>query len=232
MSSPGVDCDECNGERYAAVMPQAPGREPLAVVPLKALDRAKGRLAEHLDAAARRELVRWMFTRVVLACRAASTVADVLVVAGDEAAAGLARDLDVRVIVEPRAGLGTAMATADRAAGGAAASLVVAADLPLAGAADIEAVCRAGQRGPCVVVVPTRDGGTAVLLRRPVGVIPTSYGPGSCAAHLRGARSAGVHTVRLERPGLALDVDTADDLRALRAGALPAAPGTSGLSAG
>lgn len=213
-------------------MPRPKGREPLAVVPLKALERAKSRLAEHLDPTARRELVRWMFTRVITACRAASTVGDVLVVAGDAAAAQLAHDLDVRVVVEPRPGLAAAMATADRATAGASASLVVAADLPLAEAADIDVVCRAGQGGPCVVVVPTRDGGTAVLLRRPAGVVSTSYGRGSCAAHLRSARDAGVRATRLEVPALALDVDTADDLRGMSAGVLPVASWSSGLSGG
>lgn len=213
-------------------MPPHTGHESLAVVPLKALDRAKGRLAEHLDGISRIELVRWMFSRVVAACRAASSVGHVLVIAGDAAAAGLARDLDVEVLLEPRPGLATAMATADRATAGAAATLVVAADVPLATATDIEAVCRAGRREPCVVVAPTRDGGTAALLRRPARVVPTAYGPSSADAHLQAARRAGVRAVRLDIPSLALDVDTADDLRRIRADHPAAARAISRLSAG
>lgn len=219
-----------NGGRYAADMPHHTGVEPVAVVPLKALDRSKGRLAGHLDGSGRLALVRWMFTRVVVACRSASTVGAVLVVAGDAEAASLACELDVEVLVEPAPGLATAMAAADRATAGAAATLVVAADLPLTTAPDLDAVCRAGRRGPCVVVAPTHDGGTAALLRRPAGVVPTSYGPDSASAHLQAARAAGVRAVRVDIPALALDVDTAEDLRRMRLTHPTAGAAISGLS--
>lgn len=196
-------------------MGTAPG-DLVAVVPLKALDRAKGRLAPHLDRASRRELTAWMFSRVVRACQQSAHVAEVLVVAGDEAAAGLARVADVAVIIEPRPGLHAAMATADRLTAAAAATLVLAADLPLARARDLDAVCRAGNRHAGVVVAPTRDGGTGALLRRPPTVIPTAYGAGSAAAHLRAAAAAGVRGVRVDVPALSMDVDTVAHLRAVR----------------
>lgn len=194
-------------------MSQTAGGAPVAVVPLKALGQAKSRLAGHLDDRRRRELTGWMFARVVAACRAATCVDAVLVVAGDDAAAGLARELDVEVLVERTPGLGVAMATADRATAGTAATLVVAADLPLASAADLDAVCRAGEMGPCVVVAPSCDGGTSALLRRPPGVIPPAYGPGSAVAHLRAAAMAGTRAVRVDVAALALDVDTAEQLQ-------------------
>ncbi|MEX0658688.1 MAG: 2-phospho-L-lactate guanylyltransferase [Egibacteraceae bacterium] len=212
-------------------MSSSPADTAVAVVPLKALSRAKGRLAGHLPARDRRELVAWMFARVIAACRGASGVGAVLVVAGDDAAADLARGLAVPVVVERKPGLAAAMAAADDATAAATASLVVAADLPFAGADDLDLVCRAGRRGPCVVVAPTRDGGTAALLRRPAGVIVPAYGPSSATAHLAAAAAAGARGVRLVVPALAFDVDTAEHLRALHPRDL-GATWTDGLSAG
>lgn len=195
-------------------MPTPPGDPAVAVVPLKALGLAKSRLADHLDGPRRRELTAWMFARVVAACRAAVGIGDILVVAGDEDAARLARDLGLDVLVPPVPGLAAAMTAADRATWRAAASLVVAADLPLARGPDLDAVCRAGRRGPCVVVAPTQDGGTAALLRRPPTVTTTAFGPDSAAAHLRAGRAAGARSVRVVAPALTLDVDTPGHLRA------------------
>lgn len=208
------------------------GGAPLAVVPLKALDGAKSRLAGHLTPAERRALTCWMFSRVVAACRGASRVGDVLVVAGDEAGAVLARRNGVDVIVERRPGLAAALATADRAAGQAPATVVVAADLPLATPSAVDAVCLEGAEGPCVVVAPTRDGGTGALLRRPAGVVATAYGPGSADRHLAAAGTAGVHAVRIEIPALSLDVDTAEHLHAAGLRDRSVARWIAGLSVG
>jgi len=187
-----------------------------AVVPLKALDRSKGRLAGALDPPGRRELTAWMFGRVIAACRDADRVGPVLVVVGDAAGEELAASHGVAALREPRPGLGPALAAADAATAGAWATLVVAADLPMARAGDLDTVCAAGGRdpAPAVVVAPTQDGGTGALYRRPAGVVGTAFGPGSAAAHLGLAVTAGVRAVRLEVARLALDVDTAEGLDA------------------
>jgi len=197
-----------------APRPAAP-HEPVAVtaiVPLKALDRAKGRLTDDLDGPSRQRLSRWMFGRVAAALHATRAVTAVLVVVGDADAAGLAAAHGFRTLQEPRPGLAAALGAADAATAGAPATLVVAADLPLARGEDLDAVCAAGAITP-VVVAPTRDGGTGALYRRPGRVIATAYGPGSAAAHLAAAAAAGVAALRLEVPDLALDVDTASSLR-------------------
>jgi 2-phospho-L-lactate guanylyltransferase len=187
-----------------------------AIVPLKALEGAKGRLAAHLDDGQRRDLVVWMLGRVLAACLGAAAVDRVLVVAGDEAGAQAAARPGVDAVVETAPGLTAALDLADRLTAGAAATLVVPADVPMATSADIDAVCAAGA---AVAVVQTTDGGTGALLRRPPDVIRTAFGPRSAEAHLRLAAAAGVSAVRLDLPNLALDVDTPGALLAVRRGA-------------
>ncbi len=66
--------------------------------------------------------------------------------------------------------------------------------------------------------MPDRHGtGTNGLLLAPPDAIPPSFGPDSCERHRALARAAGVRW-RIERPpSLLLDIDTGDDLTALRA---------------
>ncbi|HEY8339242.1 MAG TPA: 2-phospho-L-lactate guanylyltransferase [Egibacteraceae bacterium] len=187
----------------------------IAVVPLKALAAAKGRLAQELDPERRRELVRWMFSRTIAACCDAAAIARVLAVVGDDEGAALAAEHGAEVLRDSGGGLQEALALADAATRDAAATMVVAADVPLVTGADLDRVWAAGgdAADAAVVVAPTSDGGTGALLRRPPGVIPTAFGPGSAAAHLALAARAGVRAVSVDVPALALDVDTPHSLR-------------------
>lgn len=185
----------------------------VAVVPVKALADAKGRLAASLDPRARAGLVGELLRRVLAACAAAEAVGEVVVVAGDRRAAALAEGRGVRVVVEERAGLGAALRRGDLAARHATASLVVPADLPLVTGEDLDAVCAPGL-AQVVVVAPSHDGGTGALLRRPPAVVPAAFGVGSARAHLRLAVARGVNARTVVRPGLALDIDTPEDLAA------------------
>ena len=187
----------------------------IAIVPLKALATAKGRLADAMEPAQRQAFVAWMARRVLAACRACDDISDVLVVAGDEAAAVVAREAGVTVLVVPEPGLGIALRRADAATRDCDTTMVVAADLPEVTPADLRAVVAAAQGvQPAVVVAPTHDGGTGALLRRPPSVMHTAYGVGSAAAHLELARVAGVPATVVHRPGLAHDVDTPGQLPA------------------
>jgi 2-phospho-L-lactate guanylyltransferase len=114
-----------------------------------------------------------------------------------------------RVVEEPPGAgdLNAALAAAARAVSNVA-LLVVAADLPLASAAGLEKVVAA--EAP-VAVVPSADGaGTNVLAWRDPASFAPSFGPDSAARHL-----AVPGAVRVDDPGLALDVDTVGDLRAV-----------------
>lgn len=184
-----------------------------AVIPLKSLGSAKGRLAHALEPGQRRAFVAWMARRVIAACAACDGIAEILVVAGDEEAADVARARGVTTVVVEQPGLDAAMTAADRLTADREATLVVAADLPHVTPQELQAVIAAGETA-AVVVAPTLDGGTGALLRRPPAVMTTAYGVGSAQRHQARAVAAGasVHVVR--RPGLAADVDTPAQLHA------------------
>jgi 2-phospho-L-lactate/phosphoenolpyruvate guanylyltransferase len=157
---------------------------PVPLVPLKALAEAKGRLAPEVGPLQRRLLAIAMFEDVVAALQAVP-------------------GLDRPVVVSPDREV---WRRADAATNGSA-LVVVAADLPLASAAGLERVLAAATAP--VAVVPSHDGGgTNVLAWRDPAAFAPSFGPASAARHL-----AVPGAVRVDEPGLALDVDTADDLR-------------------
>jgi 2-phospho-L-lactate guanylyltransferase len=107
-------------------------------------------------------------------------------------------------------GLNAALALAAAGLAGAGGLLVVAADLPLASAAGFGRVLEAAEAAP-VVVVPSHDGdGTNVLAWREPGSFAPRFGPDSAARHLSVPGA-----VRVDDRGLALDVDTVEDLRAV-----------------
>ena len=184
------------------------------LVPVKALAQAKGRLAPAVGPLPRRLLALAMFEDVIAALQSVPGLAAPVVVSPDREVWRRADALGCRVVEEPpgAADLNAALATA-AARFGNGPLLVVAADLPLASAAGLERVLAAA-RAP-VAVVPSADGGgTNVLAWRDPASFAPSFGPDSAARHL-----AVPGAVRVDDPGLSLDVDTVEDLR-LAAGRL------------
>jgi 2-phospho-L-lactate guanylyltransferase len=180
---------------------------PVPLVPVKALAEAKGRLAPEVGPLQRRLLAIAMFEDVIAALQAVPGLAAPVVASPDREVWRRADAMGCRVVEEPPGAgdLNAALASAAKAGDGSP-LLVVAADLPLASAAGLERVLAA--EAP-VAVVPSADGGgTNVLAWRDPGSFAPSFGPDSAARHL-----AVPGAVRVDDPGLALDVDTAEDLR-------------------
>lgn len=191
-----------------------------AVIPVKPLERALGRLGLVLGDAARRDLQWEMLGAVLRACAESARVDGVVVVSADRSVAGLARVFGARVVPDhhpPRGMNAAVVAGCDvAAANGAGAALVLTADLPLASAGDLDAVVAAAPGSPGVVCVPSRDGtGTNALLLCGPRALEPQLGPDSLRAHETQARARAVALVRCERPALALDVDTPEDLAVL-----------------
>src|SRR5207247_10302936 len=96
-------------------------------------------------------------------------------------------------------------------------ALLVPGDCPALDAGEITGLLSAQRRPPAVTIVPDRHGtGTNALLLWPLEAIAPSFGPDSCPRHRADAEGAGIDPVVARVRSLALDVDTADDLMALR----------------
>lgn len=191
------------------------------VVPVKALDRAKGRLAPTLSAPARGALVLAMATDVLRACLAAPGVARVRVVTSDSEVAALARGLGVEVVPEPdRAGgssgadpLNSALTAGIRGVPGPVG--VVAADLPELRADTLGRVLAAAARHRHAIVPDHRGAGTTMAFWTGPGEdrIPR-FGPDSAARHL--TEGGAVPLTDADPTGATgRDIDTPGDLTAL-----------------
>ncbi len=193
----------------------------LCLVPVRALEGAKTRLGEALDAEERRSLTERLLRRTLGAAAAVHDIALVAVVSPDPAALGVAAATGAAALRQETAGLNEALE--EGCAWGrtiaATALLVLPADLPRIDPAAVSAILEAGRAAaaaapdrPLVALVPDRAGtGTNALLVTPAGAIPFLFGPDSRAAHEAAAAAAGA--TYLEVGGtLALDLDTPDDL--------------------
>ena len=178
------------------------------LIPLKALDRAKSRLAEALAPDERAELMRSLLEGVVGAVREAGVQRITVVTA---------ESLDGYEVWLDR-GLAWNDALAAAAAEVVTAPVVafVSADLPLLRSDEVEDLLDATpQRG--IAIARALDGGTNAVSMRPPGLVPTHFGEAKSAAVHAGL---GVDHVVLDLPGLAFDVDTPEDLARMQAACL------------
>jgi len=189
-----------------------------AVVPVKRLDEAKGRLSVLLTPDERRRLALAMLEDVLGALQAVPRIDFVAVVSPDTGALARAAALGAEPITEPPhvRGVNQALSLAARvlADRGAGALLVVAADIPTALPTEIEAVLDAlPDRG--IAICPTADRGTGALALRPPDVVPFRYGRHSSVLHRREAVARGLPARVLHAASLARDVDEPRDLAQL-----------------
>lgn len=190
----------------------------LAAVPAKDLETAKQRLARVLSPEERRALAQSMLEDVLEALVAAG-LESVLVVTKDPEVMALARRFRAAILEEAESrGHTEAVALAQRAAveGGAAWFLTIPGDVPQMTPREIAALLEAAPSAPGAVFVPSRSGfGTNGALLSPPDVMALKFGEPSFANHLTAARRRGLDPVVLPLPGLGLDVDGPEDLRAL-----------------
>jgi 2-phospho-L-lactate/phosphoenolpyruvate guanylyltransferase len=200
----------------------------VAVLPVKRFDDAKQRLDAALSPGTRRVLAEAMLADVLTALRRCVSVDRVVVVTSESGAEALARAYAADAIddpPEPGHSPAAARGVAWALEGGARRALLVPGDCPALDPGEVDDLLAARVGASDVTVVPDRHGsGTNALVLTPPAAIAPSFGPGSRARHEAAARAAGVPCTVAEPPSLVLDVDTAEDLEALRA-ALAAATG-------
>jgi len=184
-----------------------------AIVPVKTLASAKGRLARFLAPSERRALVQAMLEDVLVALLESRNIARIGVISADAAVLAQAAARGVDTLIDQYYDLNAALTQATRHyAAGATAALVLHADVPLVTADEIEQLIAAGQEPPSAVLAPSRDGGTNALLTNPPLALPFRFGAGSLAQHVAAARRHGVRLQQVRHPGLELDIDRPDDL--------------------
>ena len=189
-----------------------------AIVPLKALPRAKRRLSSVLPGPVREHLVLTMLEDV-LATLAGIEHLDCVVVTPEGRVAEIARMHGAIVLPEPgaedlnaavRSGLDYVCAR------GIGQALVLPADVPLAARDELVGLIQSRGGQPGVTLVPSHDGkGTNGLLLAPPQAIAPSYGPGSYLEHLSQAMARRVDVNVVHLPGLARDIDEPADLAQL-----------------
>lgn len=192
-----------------------------ALVPLKGFSSAKQRLAGVLSDAERERLAQSMIADVLAVLAGHPDLAGVALVADDPAAEWLARYYEVTLLRESDLGvhgLNPVLTAALNWLGerGVSDVLVLHGDLPLLSAGEVSELIAAHRgRAPNVVLgVPDRRGvGTnALLLSLPL-TWPLAFGHDSWQRHRQAAARAGLLQLKaISAPGLAFDVDLAEDL--------------------
>ena len=189
-----------------------------ALIPVKALNAAKSRLASYLSQQQRETLVLDMLHHVVQVLLASRLFERVLVVSPDTRVLEQARRWDAQALKEEQHGHNSALhaAAVREQAAGAAAILTISADLPLLCISDIQAMVEQSRRH-AVVLAPSQDGtGTNAILMRPPLALPYLFGLNSRQHYQQAASQKKLSSAIYRSIGVALDIDTIDDLHQLR----------------
>ncbi len=191
-----------------------------AILPVKRFAVSKARLGDDLSAGTRRALAESMATDVLMALRRTKAIDEVLVVTSEPTAEAIGHGYGATVLADhdeegqsaaALLGIGHALEQ------GASRVLLVPGDCPALDPAQLTELLDRPVVGRSVTLVPDRHGsGTNALVLVPPDVIEPDFGEDSRARHERAAAAAGVPYHVESVPTLLIDVDTGDDLVALR----------------
>src|SRR5579884_1726672 len=182
-----------------------------AILPVKSFTQAKQRLRHELAAHDRRALVEAMFADALVALGRVQSLQRIVVVSGDRTAQRIAGGYGATVVEDDERGHNTA------ALRGIETLLEDGIECALLSADDLNTLLTHPAGEHSVLIVPDRHGtGTNALLLTPPDVLRPSFGPDSRRRHLAEASEAGVAAEVVELDSLGLDVDTPEDMEALR----------------
>lgn len=185
-----------------------------ALIPVKALDEAKSRLARHMTLQQRKNLVLDMLHHVLHVLQQSNLLEQITVVSPDLQVLDYAQMWGAQALIEELPGHNAALhaAALQEREAGTTALLTIAADLPLLQTSDIRALIERSMHFP-VVLAPSRDGtGTNALLVQPPLALPYLFGVGSLHKYVLAAKEWQLGSTMYSSIGLALDIDTIDDL--------------------
>jgi 2-phospho-L-lactate guanylyltransferase len=202
------------------VTPAAEQPLTFAILPVKRFAVAKARLGDDLSAGTRRALAESMVTDVLMALRRTKAIDEVLIVTSEPAAEAIGHGYGATVLAddeEEGQSAATLIGIQHALDRDAARVLLVPGDCPALDPAQLTELLAAPALGRSVSIVPDRHGtGTNSLVLVPPDVIEPAFGEDSRARHEQAAAAAGVPCSVVEVPTLLIDVDTGDDLAALR----------------
>jgi len=188
----------------------------IAVVAIKDLRHAKTRLSSRYSEDQRRDLTLAMAFDVLAALSNVRSLSGLLVVTPAPELMSLAATFDAEVLADPHEeGYTSAVQLAVRELERrrAPSMLAIPADVPRLTPKEIERVLGALGPPPSAVLAPAHDDrGTNAALLCPPAALPLRFGEPSFLPHLQQARMLGIHTEVLRLPGLALDLDTPEDV--------------------
>ncbi len=191
-----------------------------AILPVKRFAVAKARLRDDISAGTRRALAESMVTDVLMALRRTKTIDEVLVVTSEPTAEAIGHGYGATVLAdhdEAGQSAATLIGIAHAIEHGATRALLVPGDTPALDPAQLSDLLDDPPPGRSVTIVPDRHGsGTNALVLIPPDVIAPAFGEDSRARHEAAAAAAGVPCRIAEVPTLLIDIDTGDDLAALR----------------
>jgi 2-phospho-L-lactate/phosphoenolpyruvate guanylyltransferase len=189
----------------------------VAAVPVKDLVNAKQRLMRVLTPAERSALARAMLCDVLRALRGAR-LDRVWVVTREPEIAAIAAAMGAQALAEDDNRGHTAavaFAQAEAARSGATVFVTIPGDVPCVTAGEVRRLAEAAADASAVFV-PSHSGlGTNGVALAPPEVMPLRFGEPSFDNHLAAAHARRLAPRTLALPGLALDVDAPEDLRAL-----------------
>jgi 2-phospho-L-lactate guanylyltransferase len=195
-----------------------------AILPVKHFGAAKQRLSGALPADVRATLAQATVADVLDSLAAAQEVDLTIIVSGAFEQAPGARTVVIPDPIEHGQSPAALAGMKHAAQLGYDLAVLVPGDCPLLEPADVDEVIRAARTGD-MVIVPDRHGtGTNALALDPRGPFEPAFGPGSCARHVAQAQARGLRFTVGQVVSLALDLDTPEDLAALRE-AVARAPG-------
>jgi 2-phospho-L-lactate/phosphoenolpyruvate guanylyltransferase len=185
-----------------------------AIVPVKGLSVANGRLDGTLSEDERNQLAEALFLDLIVKLPRSRCIDDILVVTADQAIARQVRWFGHKVLIQDAdEGHSEAAAAGARVAMAEGANRVamLPVDCPMLDTDELDA--HIGRSPRTVLIIPDRHGtGTNGLVLAPPDVFTPAFGPDSCARHVSRARSFALEDVE----SMGIDLDTPEDYVVLR----------------
>jgi 2-phospho-L-lactate guanylyltransferase len=183
------------------------------VIPVKTLLKAKMRLSALLSLRERQAFTLAMLEDVLRAVRR-SKICQIVVISPDSVVQEFAQNFGVTVLQERTYGLNEAaeQATLWCIRKNAELVLILPADIPLLKPEDVNEIIGLSSENSCIVVSPSRNGGTNALLRKPPNAVSLRFGTDSFRKHLAEASARNVPSKVYLSHRVSLDIDSIEDV--------------------